>query len=139
MQGDKSKQQKEDLMVNLIRGLNSIEGKYIIRFLNGNLKIGAAEKIFQISLARAFCQYFNKEKSFFQDSIDYKEFSEMEIEQKFQFFEQEFQLILTQFPNIGNLITSLLSIRNLHLTKKQCQLQLGTPCKPMLAKPTKSI
>ena len=71
LQGDKSKQFKEDLMVGLIRGLNSIEGKYVIRFLSGNLKIGAAEKIFQISLARAFCQYFSKEKSFFKDSIDY--------------------------------------------------------------------
>lgn len=77
-------------MVTMIRGMSAIEGKYIIRFLSENLKIGAAEKIFQISLARAFCQYFIKEKDFFTDEISYEEFSGLELEEKYTYFENLF-------------------------------------------------
>jgi len=37
---------KENLIIELLRSSNALEGKYIVRFLNKNLKIGGAEKLF---------------------------------------------------------------------------------------------
>lgn len=38
--------QKESLIVELLRNTTAIEGKYIVRFINKNFKIGGAEKLF---------------------------------------------------------------------------------------------
>ena len=46
LRGEKSKSGKENAIVNLLRSMGPVEGKYLIRFLNKNLKIGAAEKLF---------------------------------------------------------------------------------------------
>lgn len=54
-----------------------------------------------------------KEREFFEGYINYDEFKVWDLESKYNFFEHEFQMILTQFPNMGELITSLLSMRNL--------------------------
>jgi len=44
--GNNSIKIKENLICSLLRSVSSVEGKFIIRFLNKNLVIGAAEKVF---------------------------------------------------------------------------------------------
>ena len=56
--GTSSQEEKEAILVELFRLLSPAEGKFVSRFILGNLGIGAAEKIQLISLSRAFCEFF---------------------------------------------------------------------------------
>jgi len=44
--GQNSNIRRENLIIKLLRKLSPTEGKYIIRFLKNNYKIGVAEKLF---------------------------------------------------------------------------------------------
>lgn len=47
----------------MLREAKPIEAKYIVRFIEKNLKIGAAEKTMQAALARAFVIYHDNKIS----------------------------------------------------------------------------
>lgn len=49
------------------------------------------------------------------------------------------QKMVSQFPDHGQIINSLLRTHSLPKTIGACRLKPGVPCKPMLAKPTKSL
>jgi ATP-dependent DNA ligase len=56
----------------------------------------------------------------------------------------EFNFIVTrclcEFPNYEKVIETLLSVKtDIHRLLDVCKITIGIPCKPMLAKPTKSI
>lgn len=57
--GTSSQTDKEAILVELLRAVGPIEGKYIIRFITGNMCIGAAEKVVLISLSHAFCLFYS--------------------------------------------------------------------------------
>ncbi len=157
--GAKSKSLKQDQIVRLIRSLSPTEGKYVIRFLEKNLKIGAAEKLFQTSLSRAFCKFFQKEKNpvFPQEvkseiyefnkktlgkdlyRISNEFYSYLSQKEKFLIWELLFQKIITQYPHHENFFKAILKYRNIPQILGKVKLTPETPCKPMLAKPTKSL
>lgn len=66
IKGNKSNLEKEKILTGLIRQATPEEAKYIIRFLESNLKIGAAEKTMQTALTKTFYQYIkqSREESF---------------------------------------------------------------------------
>ncbi len=47
--------------------------------------------------------------------------------------------MIIQFPDPSTIIKTLLDEKSLPLSLKICTLRPGVPCKPMLAKPTKSL
>lgn len=51
--GNNSQTEKENIMVKLFQDASNEESKYIVRWLSGKLKTGAAEKTFISALARA--------------------------------------------------------------------------------------
>lgn len=52
--GQNSQGEKEAILLELLRAAKGEEPKYIVRFIQKNLKIGAAELTMQSALARAF-------------------------------------------------------------------------------------
>jgi len=52
--GNNSQAEKEGIIVKILHDASNEESKYIVRWLEKNLKTGAAEKTFISALARAF-------------------------------------------------------------------------------------
>jgi DNA ligase I, ATP-dependent (dnl1) len=105
--------------------IKSNEAKFLIRSLEGKLRIGLAEKTVLIGLAQAFINYevsdnkrVNPEKLTQAEDIIREAFSRI----------PNYEIIIRTAYDHG--ITNLL---------EHCQLSPGIPLKPMLAKPTKSI
>ncbi|CAK92216.1 unnamed protein product (macronuclear) [Paramecium tetraurelia] len=118
-EGTGSSLEKERILTGLLRMAKPIEAKYIIRFIEKNLKIGAAEKTMQAALARAFQLYHKGNVEGDYESI---------INQA-----------LCECPNYKKIIDTLFSIQSLKEVPELCHIIPGVPCKPMLAKPMKSI
>ena len=151
--GSKSQLDKETLLVNLLRILESHEGKYICRFITKNYNVGAAEKLFQAALARAFCNFFAFNK---YDTFDTKpnkflkqlgpgfdltlaDYKELSLNEKYKVWEDAFTRMITQFPYHRRIFETLLESKSLATALEICKLTPNIPCKPMLAKPTKSL
>ena len=105
---------------------------YFVRFIEQNLKIGAAEKTMQAALSKAFYELAH-------DITSGHNYTAHEEEQL-----TEFNFIVTrclcEFPNYEKVIDTLLIVKaDIQKLLDLCKITIGIPCKPMLAKPTKSI
>lgn len=101
------------------------EAKFLIRSLEGKLRIGLAEKTVLVSLAQAFLNFENKShKRVLPESLSRAE----------DIVREAFSLI----PNYEIIIKKAHQYGIMNLLE-HCQLTPGVPLKPMLAKPTKSI
>lgn len=133
--GNKSQAEKENILVKMFRAASACESKYICRFISTNYKIGVAEKFFQAALSRAFARYFKRNKfESLSEKMELEETKSLE-----DYWEESLQKILTQFPDHGTVISQLIESKSLPKTIAFCKLTPGIPCKPMLAKPTKSL
>jgi DNA ligase-1 len=103
------------------------EAKFIIRALEGKMRLGLADKNLQVALAHAMVAH-----SIAQDGK--KVPSEAELKKG----EEVFKAVYNELPAYEVIVPALLrsGIWNL---REECKLQPGVPLKPMLAKPTKSI
>lgn len=106
----------------------SSEAKFLIRSLEGKLRIGLAEKTVLISLAQAFINY-EHEKTGSKKAVSSDKLAHGE------------ELIREAFSRVPNYETVIKSMYKYGISDllDHCQLQPGIPLKPMLAKPTKSI
>ena len=104
------------------------EAKFIIRALEGKMRLGLADKNLQVALAHAMVAH-----SVVQDGNN-KVPSEAELKKG----EEVFKAVYNELPAYEVIVPALLKggIWNL---REACKLQPGVPLKPMLAKPTKSI
>lgn len=102
------------------------EAKFLVRFLEGKLRLGLAEKTVIIALAQAVVSHENAKKGK-ATSTDQLVAGEAAL-----------KTVYSELPSYEVIIPAMLEhgILNLHET---CKLQPGVPLKPMLAKPTKSI
>lgn len=100
----------------------SSEAKFIVRSLEGKLRIGLAEKTVLVGLAQAFVAYENKKVT--PDMVTK--------------VEDIIREAFSQVPNYEMVIQNAYKYGVLNLLD-HCQLTPGIPLKPMLAKPTKSI
>ncbi|KAI5304107.1 hypothetical protein KEM56_006846 [Ascosphaera pollenicola] len=102
------------------------EAKYIIRFLEGKLRLGLAEKTALVALAHAVISY------------------EMEVKGKSATAEQLSQAesilktVYSELPSYEVIVPAMLE-NGIFKLPENCKLQPGVPLKPMLAHPTKSI
>ncbi|KRZ99675.1 uncharacterized protein AC631_04582 [Debaryomyces fabryi] len=105
--------------------MKSNEAKFLIRSLEGKLRIGLAEKTVLIGLAQAFVNYENKTN---------KKISPEKLAQAEDIIREAFSRI----PNYEIIINNAYEHGIFNLLD-YCILTPGIPLKPMLAKPTKSI
>ncbi|KAH8696075.1 putative DNA ligase Cdc9 [Talaromyces proteolyticus] len=103
------------------------EAKFLIRFLEGKLRLGLAEKTVLVALAHAVVAYeaaLNGDKA---PSADRLADGEAVLKQTY-----------SELPAYEVIIPAMLEHGIFNLANV-CKLQPGVPLKPMLAKPTKSI
>lgn len=105
--------------------MKSSEAKFLIRSLEGKLRIGLAEKTVLVGIAQAFVHYENPTNKRVQPEA---------LSKAEEIIREAFSLV----PNYEVIIQNCFDhgIANL---LEHCQLTAGIPLKPMLAKPTKSI
>ncbi|KAH6627773.1 ATP-dependent DNA ligase [Chaetomium tenue] len=102
------------------------EAKYIVRFLEGKLRLGLAERTVIVSLAQAMVAHEAAQKGGVPSSGD--------IEKG----ESILKTVYSELPSYDVIIPAMVEhgIQNL---REHCKLRPGVPLKPMLAKPTKAI
>lgn len=102
------------------------EAKYLVRFLEGKLRLGLAEKSVLVSLAQAMICHEAEKNG--------KVPSTTEMEQA----EATLKTVYSELPSYDVIIPAMLENGILKL-RETCKLRPGVPLKPMLAKPTKAI
>lgn len=102
------------------------EAKYIIRFLEGKLRLGLAEKTVLVSIAQAIICHEAGQKGGVPST---KEIEEAEAMLK---------TVYSELPSWDVIIPAMVNNGIMKL-KETCKLRPGVPLKPMLAKPTKAI
>lgn len=102
------------------------EAKFIVRFLEGKLRLGLAEKTVIVALAQAVVTHEATQKG---KAVSTDQLAKGEAALK---------TVYSELPSYEVIVPAMLEhgIFNLH---DSCKLQPGVPLKPMLAKPTKSI
>ncbi|KAF2813203.1 DNA ligase 1 [Mytilinidion resinicola] len=103
------------------------EAKFIVRTLEGKLRLGLAEKTVLISLSQAMVFHETAAKGDTIPSTD-----------KLAKGEKILKSVYSELPSYEVIIPAMLE-HGLDNLPDNCKLQPGVPLKPMLAKPTKSI
>ncbi|CAK97160.1 uncharacterized protein An12g04690 [Aspergillus niger] len=101
--------------------------KYIVRFLEGKLRLGLAEKTVLVALAQAVVAHEAAMEGHKTPSAE-----------KLAEGEAILKTVYSELPAYEVIIPAILE-HGLSNLPKVCKLQPGIPLKPMLAKPTKSI
>ncbi|RFU72843.1 dna ligase [Trichoderma arundinaceum] len=102
------------------------EAKYIVRFLEGKLRLGLADRTVLVSLAQAVVAHEAEVKGKIPTTSDLEN------------GESILKTVYSELPSYDVIIPALLKHGILKL-REHCKLQPGVPLKPMLAKPTKAI
>ncbi|KAK4230837.1 hypothetical protein QBC38DRAFT_468006 [Podospora fimiseda] len=102
------------------------EAKYLIRFLEGKLRLGLAEKTVIVSLAQAVVAHEATQKGKVPDTSD--------IEKG----EAILKTVYSELPSYDVIIPAMVEHGIMNL-REYCKLRPGVPLKPMLANPTKAI
>lgn len=105
--------------------LKSQEAKFLIRSLEGKLRIGLAEKTVLVALAQSFVHYENTSG---------KKMSPETLQKAEDVLKEAFSMV----PNYEIIIRTCYEHGIMNLLE-HCTITPGVPLKPMLAKPTKSI
>ncbi|KAF9015145.1 ATP-dependent DNA ligase [Cyathus striatus] len=128
--GHASQSKKVSIITKLLAACQDFEAKYIIRSLEGKLRIGNAEKSVLVALAHAIV-LAEKERVG-------KKWNNEQLTTKLELATSIMKSVYSELPTYDMVIPALLEsgIDNL---KEKCKLTPGVPLKPMLAKPTKAI
>ncbi|KAL4867414.1 hypothetical protein BDV12DRAFT_186704 [Aspergillus spectabilis] len=103
------------------------EAKYLVRFLEGKLRLGLAEKTVLVALAQAIVSHESAMRGEKAPSAE-----------KLAEGEAILKTVYSELPAYEVVIPAMLE-HGLTNLRQHCKLQPGIPIKPMLAKPTKSI
>jgi len=143
--GAQSQKLKVDKIKKLLVRAQGSEAKYIIRGLQGKLRIGLARSTVLISLAHALCltppesveekKQGDNDEEVPKEAILYRKSSKTErLEAAVMIIKKAY----SEVPSYDSLLDAGLSVP-LDELHKACTLTPGIPVEPMLAKPTKSI
>ncbi|KAJ2476704.1 ATP-dependent DNA ligase Cdc17, partial [Coemansia sp. RSA 2320] len=119
--GSSSIQKKVGLITGLLASCSELEAKYLIRSLEGRLRIGLAESTIQTALSHAALVFEKGEKK-----------SELEASD-FQNATESLKQVLSEFPIYSNVIESIYRY-GISDIANHCMLTPTLPVKPMLAK-----
>ncbi|KAK1239050.1 hypothetical protein MKX08_006111 [Trichoderma sp. CBMAI-0020] len=116
---------KEKVDINKDKGGPS-EAKYIIRFLEGKLRLGLADRTVLVSLAQAVVAHEAEAKGKIPTTSDLEN------------GESILKTVYSELPSYDVIIPAMMKYGIANL-RDHCKLRPGVPLKPMLAKPTKAI
>lgn len=102
------------------------EAKFLIRFLEGKLRLGLAERTVLVSLAQAIVNHEATQKGQTPSATDVEEAEAM------------LKTVYSELPSYDVIIPAMVEHGIMNL-REHCKLKPGVPLKPMLAKPTKAI
>lgn len=102
------------------------EAKYIIRALEGKMRLGLAEKTVLVSLAQAMITHEKSQTGKVPSTDDLVK------------AEQMMKSVYNELPSYEVIVPAMVAHGIFNL-RDSCKLQPGVPLKPMLARPTKSI
>jgi len=130
MSGNKSGDQKKDKIKGLLVASKGQEAQYIVRHLQGKLRIGLAEQSVLVALAHAVCLSPPVGKAPSGGPVAQKEAMDKAVEMMKE--------VHSQLPCYDKIIPQLMKAPIAELGAA-CFLTPGVPIKPMLAHPTKGI
>ncbi|KAJ3564382.1 hypothetical protein NP233_g8325 [Leucocoprinus birnbaumii] len=128
--GHSSQTKKVSIITKLLAACQDIEAKYIIRSLEGKLRIGNAERSVLVAVAHAIV-LAEKEKA-------NKRWSNEKLAKRLEEATLTIKSVYSELPTYDQVIPALLEV-GIDRLKEKCKLTPGVPLKPMLAKPTKAI
>ncbi|KAM7191423.1 DNA ligase [Rhypophila sp. PSN 637] len=102
------------------------EAKFLVRFLEGKLRLGLAERTVLVSLAQAMIAHEADQKGTVPSTDDIAK------------AEQILKTVYSELPSYDVIIPAMVNHGIMNL-RDHCKLRPGVPLKPMLAKPTKAI
>ncbi|RYC61102.1 hypothetical protein CHU98_g5106 [Xylaria longipes] len=102
------------------------EAKFIVRFLEGKLRLGLAEKTVLVAIAQAVISHEMEQKGKVPTTTQMEE------------AEALLKSVYSELPSWDVIIPAMVKDGIMNL-KDTCKLRPGVPLKPMLAKPTKAI
>ncbi|CAN9162018.1 unnamed protein product [Alternaria sp. RS040] len=102
------------------------EAKFIVRTLEGKLRLGLAEKTVVVAVAQAMIFHDMSQEGKTPSTADLAKAEAM------------LKTVYSELPSYEVIIPAMLEHGIMNL-RENCRLQPGVPLKPMLAKPTKSI
>ena len=123
--GASSVQKKSDRICSLLASCQGNEARYLIRLLEGKLRIGLAEKTIIVALARAAM-------------ISCAPAKQPPSAESLAAGAGILKAVYNELPNYDRIVPALLE-HGIERLSEFCKLTPGVPLKPMLAHPTKSI
>ncbi|OHT10360.1 DNA ligase 1 [Tritrichomonas foetus] len=126
MEGNNVVRHKTGSIAKLLSQTENQEAKFIIRSLETKLTVGCAQSTVLVSLGRCF-----------RWRETYLGLKPEPSEETLTNIGKEFKAIFHRYPLMDKLITKMLE-GGFDLVEKQCNLVVGVPVVPMLAKPAKS-
>lgn len=124
--GASSQNKKIGIIKRMLTACEGTEAKFLVRSLEGKLRIGLAEKSVLTALAQAFVAWESEKSG--------KKSTEVDVSNA----EIIIRDVHCQLPNYGLIIETAIKNGIFNVPEK-CKLTAGIPLKPMLAKPTKSV
>ncbi|KAJ1502658.1 hypothetical protein HMI56_002580, partial [Coelomomyces lativittatus] len=121
--GNSTQRIKVDKIKGLLVACQGNEAKYLVRSLEGKLRIGLAERTVLVALAQAFVTLQHNNAP-----------SDSALENA----EDILKSVYSELPSYDKIVPALLEYPIEELNQR-CQLTPGIPLKPMLAHPTKAI
>jgi len=127
IKGDGGQGRKVDGIKKLLSAAQGDEAKFLVRGLEGKLRLGLAEKTVIVGLSQAVIVHEAEKDGKKAPSLEQMTAAEATLKG-----------VYSELPNYEIIIPEMMKAGILNL-KDTCKLQPGVPLKPMLAKPTKAI
>ncbi|KZT65169.1 DNA ligase I [Daedalea quercina L-15889] len=128
--GHSSQNKKVSIITKLLAACQDQEAKYIVRSLEGKLRIGNAERTVLVALAHAFVLAE-------QERVN-KRLNNEKLTARLEEAAIIIKAVYSELPTYDLVVPALLEV-GIDKLQEQCKLTPGVPLKPMLAKPTKAI
>ncbi|THH34171.1 hypothetical protein EUX98_g110 [Antrodiella citrinella] len=128
--GHSSQNKKVSIITKLLAACQGTEAKYIVRSLEGKLRIGNAERTVLVALSHA-AVLAEQERS-------NKRLSKDKLTARLEEASGIIKSVYSELPSHDVVIPALLE-GGIDQLRQSCKLTPGVPLKPMLAKPTKAI
>ena len=126
-QGQGGQGRKVSLINKLLSAAKGDEAKYLVRGLEGKLRLGLAEKTVIVALSQAVIVHEVEKQGEKTPTLE-----------QMTAAEEMLKSVYSELPNYEIIIPEMMKSGIMNLSET-CKLQPGVPLKPMLAKPTKAI
>ncbi|KAG6813806.1 hypothetical protein H0H92_007218 [Tricholoma furcatifolium] len=135
--GNASQAKKVSIITKLLAACQDFEAKYIVRSLEGKLRIGNAERSVLVALAHA-AVLAEREQVNPAPTLAGKKWSPEKLASRLEQGANIIKAVYSELPSYDDVIPALLE-HGIDGLRQHCKLTPGVPLKPMLAKPTKAI